>query len=91
MLRTECFEKAGWFDKSIIYGPDADMWIRIAKEFQFECIEEPLTKYRIHEKRLSTNFDRVIKGKEKFLEKYEQWYKKHPKSLSKKCLNIALS
>ena len=90
MLRKSCFEKTGWFDESIPYGLDHDMWVRIAKEFQFECIEEPLTKYRIHEKRLSTNFDRVIKGKEKILEKYDQGYKKHPKILSKKFLEIGI-
>ena len=90
MLRTSCIEKVGWFDKSIIFGPDTDMWVRIAKEFQFECIEEPLTKYRIHEKRLSTNFDRLIEGRGKFLEKYDQWYKKHPKSFSKACLETGI-
>ncbi len=90
MLRKECFNKVGLFDENIPYNSDFDMWIRVSKDFQFGCIEEPLTRYFIHQKTLSSNFDLVIKGKEKILEKYAQWYVKHPKSFSREFLEIGI-
>jgi GT2 family glycosyltransferase len=45
LLRRECFDRVGVFDESIPWMLDYDMWIRIAKEFHFECIKEPLIKY----------------------------------------------
>jgi glycosyltransferase involved in cell wall biosynthesis len=90
MLRKSCFEKVGWFDESIPFGLDHDMWVRIAKEFQFECIEEVLAKYRIHDKRLTTNLDLSIAGHEKFFEKYKQWLEMRPKVYSKKYLNLGI-
>ena len=90
IVRKFCFEKVGLFDETIFFAEDRDMWVRISMEFQFECIEEPLIKYRIHQKNANTNLDKVIKGKERMLEKYEQWYKKNPKSLSMGCLELGM-
>ena len=90
MFRKSCFEKVGWFDESIPFGLDGDMWLRIAKEFQFECIEEVLAKYRIHAKRLTMNFDLNIAGHEKFFEKYKQWLELNPKNYGKRYLNLGI-
>lgn len=90
MLRKSCIDKVGCFDESIPFGLDHDMWLRIAKEFQFECIEEPLMKYRIHEKRLTRNFNLVIAGREKFVEKYKQWLKMIPKSYSREYIKLGI-
>jgi glycosyltransferase involved in cell wall biosynthesis len=70
LLKREVFEKVGLFDESIPYCNDYDMWIRIAKEFHFDYIREPLTKYLVHTNKLSGNFDLSIKGREIILEKY---------------------
>jgi len=80
LFRRECFEKLGLFDESIPYCNDYDMWIRIAKEYHFECIEEPLVKYLIHTNKLSTNFKLSIRGRELILEKYRQDFKHHRKA-----------
>lgn len=90
MFRKACFEKVGWFDESISSGLDHDMWLRIAKEFQIECIEEVLAKYRIHEKRLQNNWDLLIAGNEEFFEKWDEWLKLNPKSYSKKYYGLGI-
>lgn len=90
MVRKECFHQIGLFDENIPYNSDFDMWVRISKNFQFECIEEPLTKYYIHATKLSTNFDLVIKGQKMVVEKYKHWYKLNPKSYSRKYLEIGI-
>jgi glycosyltransferase involved in cell wall biosynthesis len=74
LLRRQCFEQVGSFDKKIAYNIDYDMWIRISKEFWFECIEKPLVRYYVHERQVSNNLGDRIRGQETLLEKYEQFF-----------------
>jgi len=62
LLRRECFEKVGLFDESIPWMLDYDMWIRISREYHFECIKEPLVKYHVHENQISNNAAIRAKG-----------------------------
>lgn len=55
LVRKECFEKVGLFDENLPAGEDFDLWIRLAKHYQFDYVNEPLILYRVHEKRISTN------------------------------------
>lgn len=83
LLRKECFEKVGLFDESIPFCSDYDMWIRISKEFHFECIKEPLVKYYIHGNgSLTTNHGLVIRGMEAMLKKYRQLFALNSKGYS---------
>ncbi len=82
LLKKECFEKVGLFDESILFGPDYDMWLRISKEFHFEYIRDPLTKYYVHDNRLSTNYEIMIRGSESLIEKYGQLFASDSKSYS---------
>ena len=82
LMKKECLEKVGMFDESIDYGLDYDMWIRISREFKFECIKKPLIKYSINQGRLSTKLDIQIRGREKILEKYGDFFASVPKDYS---------
>ena len=55
LVRKECFNRIGLFDENLSAGQDWDMWIRLAKHYQFDYVNEPLVLYRVHEKRISTN------------------------------------
>jgi glycosyltransferase involved in cell wall biosynthesis len=55
LVRKECFDRVGLFDESLSAGQDWDMWIRLAKHYQFDYVNETLVLYRVHEKRISTN------------------------------------
>jgi glycosyltransferase involved in cell wall biosynthesis len=46
MTRRECFDHVGLYDESLFYE-DWDMWLRIAREFDFAFSSEPTAKYRI--------------------------------------------
>jgi glycosyltransferase involved in cell wall biosynthesis len=74
LLRRECFEKVGLFDESIPWMLDYDMWIRIAKEFHFECIKEPLIKYCVHKDQISNNLSIKVRGLEAMLRKYQRFF-----------------
>jgi hypothetical protein len=89
LLRRECFERVGRFDESIPYGLDYDMWIRISKEFHFDCIEKPLVRYHYHEGQLTNDICRVIAGHEAMSKKHEQFFASDQKSYSKRLAELA--
>jgi len=82
LLRKECFEKVGLFDQIVGYPVDYDMWIRIAEEFQFEVIGEPLVKYRIHDNNMSDNLEIRIRGWEAFFEKHREFFASNARACS---------
>jgi glycosyltransferase involved in cell wall biosynthesis len=89
LLRRECFERVGRFDESIPYGLDYDMWIRISKEFHFDCIEKSLVRYHYHEGRLTNDTRRVIAGHEAMSKKHEHFFASDKKSYSKRLADLA--
>jgi len=90
MLRAKCFELVGGFDESIPFGLDYDMWIRVSQQFRFECINQQLVKYAIHERTLTNNLDLVIKGKEAWLRKYHQWVQQDSQEYSSQYCSLGL-
>jgi glycosyltransferase involved in cell wall biosynthesis len=70
LIKRECFQTVGLFDEGLRSLNDYDMWIRIARNYLFDSIEQPLAKYYIHEQRVSTNPQALIQGVDRLLEKY---------------------
>jgi glycosyltransferase involved in cell wall biosynthesis len=61
LIKRECFDKIGYFDPTIA-GEDWDMWIRIAREYEFVCVNDYLVKYRIYSFSMSKNYKKMIEG-----------------------------
>jgi len=70
LVRKECFEKVGLFDENLPAGEDFDLWIRLAKYYQFDYVREPLVLYRVHEKRVTSDPYRSLIAKKLLFEKY---------------------
>jgi len=70
LVRRDCFDRAGLFDESLPSFQDYDLWIRISREFDFEYVDKPLVKYRIHGNKIWTNLEALNKGMELMLKKY---------------------
>jgi glycosyltransferase involved in cell wall biosynthesis len=47
MIRRECFDRLGLFDESLRWG-DYHMWMRIARHYPVDYVDQVLTKYRQH-------------------------------------------
>ena len=91
LLKRECFDKVGLFDEILLSSQDYDMWIRISKEFFFECLSEPLVRYYVHRRRITTTQRAVIEGMELMLRKYEKGYfVLNKKALSNKYLSLGV-
>lgn len=69
MVRRCCFEKAGLFDTSLKSAEDLDMWIRIAADYPFAGIKEPLTLYRQYPDSMSKNHQRMFQSLRTVVEK----------------------
>ena len=82
LLRKMCFEKVGLFDEGIAFGPDYDMWFRIAKEFEFDYVKESLVNYFVHDNKLSANYKLIIEGMETINRKYDRIFTRDKKNYS---------
>jgi glycosyltransferase involved in cell wall biosynthesis len=72
VIRRECFTKVGLFDENLPCFQDYDLWVRIARKFQFDYVQEPLLKYYIHGHKIWTNLESINKGLEILISKYGQ-------------------
>lgn len=48
LIRRKVFEGVGHFDPKTIGSDDWEMWLRIAAQFEFAYIPEPLANYSVH-------------------------------------------
>ena len=70
LLRRSCFDKVGIFDERLPSFQDYDLWLRIARKYQFECIRQPLLKYFVHGDKIWTNAEALSQGLDLMLKKY---------------------
>lgn len=84
LLRKKCLDKVGLFDETISYMEDRDLWIRLSLNWDFEYINEPLTRTYVHKQgHLSAKLKEQIEGREKLLTKYSKLFNQDRKTWSK--------
>lgn len=83
LLKTECFQKVGYFSESLQQALDSDYWYRVMKYYDVGFIDKTLVKFRLHEKQASVlNKNRIIIDKELLYKNYYKdlfWYL-HPRN-----------
>ncbi len=47
LVRRSCYEQVGLYDETLAYE-DWDMWLRLAREYEFMYSPKPSARYRIH-------------------------------------------
>lgn len=78
-FRRECIENCGGFDVEMPAAQDYELWLRIAKKYKVDYIDEPQSIVHLHnEERISTNWKRKARGLELLAEKNSEHLKKHP-------------
>ena len=70
LVRREFLIAAGGFDESLPSFQDYDLWLRLARLCHFECLQQPLLKYRVHGVQIWTDLNALAKGLELMLVKY---------------------
>jgi glycosyltransferase involved in cell wall biosynthesis len=77
LVRRECLEEVGGFDEDpqIMYVEDWNLWIRLARQYQFALVDKVLVKRRYHPHRLGlTNPEKQFKAILYNLEKLRRLY-----------------
>lgn len=74
VIRKKCIEKIGFFDESLRYVEDRDLWLRLAREFPIGYIDQKLGFYRLHSSNMTTNIIQHLKYREKMFDKILKMY-----------------
>jgi len=82
LIRKECFQKAGLFDEALPGCQDWDMWIRIAKYFEFDFIPDILAKYHVHGEQISADLITKMDARAMVVRKHQSDFCKYPRILS---------
>ncbi len=69
MVKRECFDKVGVFDETFNTSEDWDMWLRIAKEYNFDYASKELVGIRRHKNNMSSDTKNMFVGFIKTLNK----------------------
>lgn len=80
LVKRECFDKVGYFDIRLPNRQDHDMFLRVSQEYDFECVDEYLVAFTIHENRASRNYKKKKEGWDLFLLKWEKTINQYPQS-----------
>lgn len=48
LIKRECFNKVGTFNKDLHHSEDYEMWLRILKEYNITFVNKPLAYYHFH-------------------------------------------
>jgi glycosyltransferase involved in cell wall biosynthesis len=72
LVKRKCLNDAGLFDESLPCSQDYDLWLRLSKLCYFECVQEPLFKYHIHDRKITTNPVARAKGLAIMKAKYQR-------------------
>ncbi len=59
VMPRKIFDELGKFDTEILVE-DWEYWLRIAKKYQVDCIDEPLAYYRMHDSNITRNKKKMI-------------------------------
>lgn len=78
MLRRKCFEQVGNYDTDFFHGEDWDHCIRVAREYEYVPLSEPLVERRLHDDNRSQSFDDTA-DMELVWKKYREEIERYPR------------
>lgn len=72
LVKSIVFEEVGLFDEALKASEDWDMWIRIARKFHFDYVNESLVQIRVHSSNMQKDFSRMLASELAMLNKFAQ-------------------
>ena len=89
LAKKECFQQAGVFDETLPRLQDWELFLRIAKHFEFRYVPEPLVHSFFTEGSISSKPKNLIKALEIILEKNLAEYKADPVLYAGRLIGLA--
>jgi len=65
LVRRDCFETLGEFNREYFGSGDWEMWFRVAEKYDVGFVDLPLTHYRVHGANASHKLERIWRDDEK--------------------------
>lgn len=88
LIRIDAIKSVGGFDEKIKICQEYELWIRILQKYDAVCVNELLGNYYYSDDSTFKVTDKFINGSNILLTKHSELYKKYPKALSNKLLNM---
>jgi GT2 family glycosyltransferase len=73
LIKRNIFEDVGYFDETLEFGEDWDMWLRIAEKYEVGYINDILVHIRRHGQNMTNDLSKVFIGELNF---YNKWVPK---------------
>jgi len=70
VIRKTCYDQVGGFDARFRIKEDADMWLRMARQFRIIGVPQPLMCYRIHATNTMSDVSAFCEAQLAFAQKY---------------------
>lgn len=70
LIKRSVFDEIGLFDEDLRACEDWDMWIRIAKKYQFDFTHDPLVSIRVHQNNMQKDTMRMLSAELMVLNKF---------------------
>jgi glycosyltransferase involved in cell wall biosynthesis len=86
IVRRSVLDSCGMFDESFAMGIDWDLWLRVARNWQFAFVDEPLYLYRVWPGQMSKNWKGRYEHSFRIMRKFID---KHPQALPRKVIRRA--
>lgn len=88
LIRKKAVIDAGMYDVEMKALQDVDMWVRIAQNYECVYCKKPLVINHISDVSITTVSANRVAGFKRMVKKYEELYKKYPKTYHKRLLGI---
>lgn len=81
IIRTTCLRQIGGFDEEMLSCQDYDVWLRLAKQYTVDFVDEPLVRFHIHSNEsIGKNPVKRIRGQERLCHKNIEYLKTNKKA-----------
>jgi glycosyltransferase involved in cell wall biosynthesis len=70
VVPRECLRELGGFDERFSVCEDWELWLRIARRYEMDYVDEPLAKYRLHAGNVHKDQERMKTGRLAVLDKF---------------------
>ncbi len=90
LLKRKCLIDVGGFDPLMQSAQDYDAWLRIARKYEVNYVQESLVLYHIHEgEQITKNPTKKINGLERLIEKNKEYIDKHSEAIWYRYIKLA--
>ena len=81
LIRKPCLEAIGGFDEEMKSAQDYDIYLRLARKYEINYIQQSLIIYQVHEgERISNTVHDKVLGGERICQKYAEDLERNPKA-----------